>query len=78
MTTRQDILNAAQGLQSNERAQLIHALWDSVSPKDWTAPSDAWIDESQRRSKAFDDGQMTASPWSEVRERVRRRAGLDD
>jgi len=78
MTTLNDIIDAAQGLPSTERAQLIHALWDSISPEDWTPPSDAWLNEVQQRSKAYDDGQMPASPWAEVRERVQRKAGLDD
>ncbi len=78
MTTLQDILVAAQGLPSAERAQLIHALWDSISPDDWTPPSEAWVDEAERRSKALEDGQMTTASWSEVRQRTRRQAGLDD
>ena len=78
MTTVQEILDAAKGLPPAERAQLIHALWDTVCPDDWPPPSDDWISEAQRRSKAYDAGQMTASPWSEVRHRARRKAGLDD
>ena len=78
MTTVQEILNAAQALPSAERAQLIHALWESVSPQDWVPPSDEWIAEAQRRSDAFDAGEMAASPWSDVRQRARRKAGLDD
>jgi putative addiction module component (TIGR02574 family) len=78
MTTLQEILDAAQTLPSGERAQLIHALWSTVSPDDWPLPGDDWIAESQRRSEAYDAGQMTASPWSEVRQRARRKAGLDD
>ncbi|MDA1280752.1 MAG: addiction module protein [Chloroflexi bacterium] len=78
MTTLQDILTAAQGLPSAERAQLIYALWDSISPDEWTQPSDTWVDEARRRSKALDNGQMTTAPWSKVRERGRRQAGLDD
>ncbi len=78
MTTVQEILDAAQALPSAERAQLIQALWETVSPDDWTTPSDEWIAEAQRRSEAYDTGQMTASPWSEVRQRARRKAGLDD
>ena len=77
MTTVQEILSAAQTLPPAERAQLIHALWDSVSPDDWAPPSDEWIAEAQRRSAALDAGQMTASPWAEVRKRARRKAGLD-
>ncbi|MEO2034081.1 MAG: addiction module protein [Planctomycetaceae bacterium] len=78
MTTVQEILDAAQTLPSAERAQLIHALWQSVSSDDWTPPSHEWIAEARRRSEAYDAGQMTASPWSEVRQRTRRKAGLDE
>ncbi|MAG92181.1 MAG: hypothetical protein CMJ48_00300 [Planctomycetaceae bacterium] len=78
MTTVQEILDAAQALPSADRARLIHALWETVSPDDWAPPSDEWIAEAQRRSEAYDAGEMTASPWSEVRQRARRKAGLDD
>ena len=78
MTTLQDILEAAQGLPSAERAQLIHALWASIPPEDWTPPSDSLIGEVQRRSEALDSGLMETSPWAEVRGRARREAGLDD
>ncbi len=78
MTTVQEILDAARALPSSERAQLIHALWESVSPDDWAPPSDEWIAEAQQRREAYDAGQMTASPWSEVRQRARRKARLDD
>jgi putative addiction module component (TIGR02574 family) len=77
MTTVQEILDAAQSLPSGDRAQLITALWDSVSADDWTPPADGWMEEVQRRSDAYDNDQMTASPWSEVRQRARRGAGLD-
>jgi putative addiction module component (TIGR02574 family) len=77
MTTVQEILDAAQALPTGDRAQLITALWDSVTADDWTPPNDAGIKEVQRRSEAYGSGQMTAAPWSDVRERVRREAGLD-
>jgi putative addiction module component (TIGR02574 family) len=76
MTTVQEILDAAQTLPTSERARLIHALWETVSPDDWALPSEEWIAGSQRRSEAYDFGQMTASPWSEVRQRARRKAGF--
>ena len=78
MTTLQEILTAAQTLPSAERVQLIHALWDSVSAEDWAPPAADWIAEAQRRSEMLDAGQMTASPWSEVKHRARRKAGLDE
>jgi putative addiction module component (TIGR02574 family) len=77
MTTVQEILDAAQALPSGDRALIIAALWDTVSADDWTPPGDDWMSEVQRRSDAYDNGEMTASPWSEVRQRARREAGLD-
>ena len=46
-------------------------------PEDWVLPDEDWIGEARRRSDAYDKGEMTASPWSEVRERTRRQADLD-
>lgn len=77
MSTFSDVLNAAQGLPTPERIRLIDALWDTVSPEDWPAPNEAWLREAERRSAEYDAGSMTASPWPEVRERARRKAGLD-
>jgi putative addiction module component (TIGR02574 family) len=77
MTSLADILTAAQSLPSPERAQLIVALWDNISPDDWVPPSAEWIAEANRRSDALDAGNMTSAEWSEVRERARRKAGLD-
>ena len=78
MTSLNDILIAAQSLPSSERAQLISALWDKVSPDDWVPPSTEWITEANRRSDAFDAGMMAGADWADVRERARRRAGLDE
>ena len=77
MTTLNEILAAAQSLPSTERAQLIVALWDNVAPGDWAPPSDAWIAEADRRSNSYDAGTMPGASWSDVRERARRKAGLD-
>lgn len=78
MTTVKEILDAAQALPSDERARLIHALWDTVSANDWSPPTDEWIAEANHRSEALDSGEMTTAPWSEVRQKARRQAGLDD
>lgn len=77
MTTMNEILSAAQSLPSSERAKLIAALWDNVSPTDWVPPDSQWITEANRRSDAYDSGEMSGAAWAEVRERVRRKAGLD-
>ena len=74
MTTVQEILDAARMLPSGDRAQLICALWDSVSTEDWTHPGKDCLTEVQSRSEACDAGQMTTAPWSEVRERARRKS----
>lgn len=72
-----EIFDAAQTLNSSERAQLLAALWDTVAPSDWVPPDVHWIAEASRRSDALDAGDMTSSTWAEVRERARRMAGLD-
>ncbi|APZ94561.1 putative addiction module component [Fuerstiella marisgermanici] len=77
MTTLTEILNAAQSLPSGERAQLIAALWDDVSPTDWVPPDSHWVAEADRRSNAYDSGEMTGAVWADVRQRARRKAGLD-
>ncbi len=64
-------------LPSSEKAQLIAALWNNVSSSDWIRPSAEWIAESNRRSDIYDIGELPGSDWSEVRERARRKAGLD-
>lgn len=77
MTTLAEILDAAQSLNPSERAQLLAALWDNVTPCDWIPPDAHWVAEAKRRSDSFDTGEMTASAWEDVRERARRKAGLD-
>jgi hypothetical protein len=52
MSTLDQILDAAQLLNSRERAQLIAALWDNVAPSDWVPPEPHWIAEANRRSEA--------------------------
>ena len=78
MTTLDEILSAAQSLTPPQRAQLIAALWDKTSPDDWFPPSNEWIKEANRRTDAYDLGEMKASPWADVRERARHEVGLDD
>lgn len=78
MTSLNEILAAAQSLPAADRAELIAALWDNTSPGEWIGPSDAWITESQRRSDVYDAGKLTGDSWEVVRERARRKAGLDD
>jgi putative addiction module component (TIGR02574 family) len=77
MSTLQEVFEAAQSLPADERAWLVHALWDSMQPSDWPPLGEEWAAEVQRRSRQIDEGRMTLSSWSEVRERARRKAGLN-
>lgn len=77
MNTLHEIIAAAQALPSAERAQLIALLWDKLSPEDWPTPAQEWIDEANRRSDAIDSGKLSTDSWENVRDRARRKAGLD-
>lgn len=77
MTAFDDVLGAARNLPPSERIRLIDTLWETVPPDEWPAPSDKWLEETQRRSDEYDAGRMSAAPWSDVRQRARREAGLD-
>lgn len=78
MYSYDEVLGAAQGLPPTDRIRLVQAIWATVPSEDWPPPSQEWINEVQRRSNEYDAGRMTASPWSEVRSRARRQAGLDE
>ena len=78
MSTFDDVFVAAEGLLPSDRIRLVHALWETIPPDEWPTPNPEWIAEAERRSVELDAGRMTASPWSEVRERARRGAGMDE
>ena len=77
MSTVEEILTAARALSASERARLLAALWDTTPPDDWVRPADEWTAEANRRSTAIDSGELSSSPWSEVRQQARRKANLD-
>jgi putative addiction module component (TIGR02574 family) len=72
------VFGAAESLSSVDRIRLVHAVWDTIPPDEWPAPSAEWIAEAARRSAEIDAGRLSISPWPEVRERARRKAGLDE
>lgn len=78
MVTLAEILDAAQSLPSTERARLIASLWETTSPEDWVPPNADWVAEANRRSDEFDTGKLTGSDWTDVRQRARKAAGLED
>jgi putative addiction module component (TIGR02574 family) len=72
-----DLLSEASQLAPADRILLSDLLRDSVEPDAWPPLSDEWLAEIDRRSTLYDQGQMSAAPWSEVRERTRKQVGLD-
>lgn len=78
METYDDVLGAAQGLPPIDRIRLVQELWATVPPEEWPRADNSWIEEVQQRSTEYDAGRMVASTWPEVRERTRRKAGLDE
>ena len=78
MSRFEDVLSAASALTPEERFRLIDALWEDSPPAEWPHPSKEWIAEAQRRSTLYDEGRMSASPWTDVRARARRKAGMNE
>jgi putative addiction module component (TIGR02574 family) len=72
-----EIFKAARSLPVPDRIRLIEAIRATLAPHGASAPSAEWVAEAQRRSAEYDAGRMSASPWPDVCERVRRKAGLD-
>jgi putative addiction module component (TIGR02574 family) len=70
---REQVLAAALQLPKAEQVQLVDALIATLSPEDGAPLDDAWLAEIDRRSREFDAGNVTSIPWSEVKERARRR-----
>jgi putative addiction module component (TIGR02574 family) len=80
VATFNEVFNAAESLPIDDRIRLVDAIWDTIqdSPRDQRpAPSEEWIAECQRRSAAYDAGEISASPWPEALARAERKAGLD-
>ena len=77
MNTIDDILAAVQALPSADRIRLVGLLWDRLDVGDWRRPNQEWIDEANRRTDAIESGSMPSDSWENVRNRARRKAGLD-
>ncbi|MBI1902076.1 MAG: addiction module protein [Planctomycetia bacterium] len=72
-----EIRDAALELPETQRIELIDSLISSLPPDEAIPLDDAWLAEIDRRSKEYDEGRVPTSPWSAVKERARRRLGLD-
>ena len=67
MSTYESVFAAANALPSDQRAQLIDALWTAES----SLLSEAWSEEIQRRSEQIDADDVTPVPWKTIYEEVR-------
>jgi putative addiction module component (TIGR02574 family) len=73
MTSLNQVYQAALALPEQERVQLVDDLIATLKPEDAVPLDDAWLAEIERRSEEYDAGVVTGIPWSEVKERARRR-----
>ena len=73
----EELLAGARELPPDVRLRLIEAICDDLPPESWPAPDSEVLAEVQRPSVAYAEGRMTAAPWAEVQNRVRRHVGLD-
>jgi putative addiction module component (TIGR02574 family) len=77
MPDYKSILSAAAQLSVADRLRLIDELAASVPDDEPPSLSPEWLAEIERRSAELDAGAVAAVPWEEVRQRLRKRVGLD-
>ena len=67
-----ELLKKALALSSDERAQLVDSLLESLDERheDHAAVEAAWNDEIARRIDELDSGKAKTIPWEEVRQRI--------
>lgn len=71
--TYQEVFATIKSWPLEAQYQLLDELYALLVPDIEPEP----LAEIERRSDLYDQGKMTAAPWSEVRDRVRREVGLD-
>jgi putative addiction module component (TIGR02574 family) len=68
------VLQAALELSLEERADFLDAFQTAVAGKENVLPFDEeWLAEIQRRSEAYDRGEMQSYTWEEVKKRLQKR-----
>lgn len=69
----EQLLQAALALPEQERVELAEAILAGEDQPSDLLFDPAWLGEARRRSAEIDAGSVELTPWSIVRERVRRR-----
>lgn len=77
MTSYEAVLNDATQLPVEQRVQIIDALWETVPEEAALSLSPEWMDEIERRSSAYEAGEMETFTWEQVRTEARRRAEMN-
>ncbi|HYW78634.1 MAG TPA: addiction module protein [Thermoguttaceae bacterium] len=77
MAEYETVSSAAAELSVADRLRLIDELAASVPDDQPPTLSEPWLAEVERRSAEIDAGTVSPEPWSEVRQRLFRKVGLD-
>ncbi len=77
MAEYETVFSAAAELSVADRLRLIDELAASVPEDQPPSLSQEWLAEIERRSAEIDAGTVTPEPWTEVRQRLFRKVGLD-
>ena len=77
LETANDVLDVALRLPEAERAHIVDALINSLSPVHAEPLNAEWLAEIERRSDALDADNETTVPWEDIRARTRQRLGLE-
>jgi len=67
-----ELLKKALALSTEERAQLVDSLLESLEERHEEPPAveAAWNDEVARRIAELDSGNAKTIPWEEIRQRI--------
>ncbi len=72
MSTTSDVLTAALGLTSRERAEVAHKLLLSLESDGFDEDADqAWAEEIRRRLQAIRDGSVVLRDWDDALNEIR-------
>ncbi len=77
MTEFPAVLHAASQLSVADRLRLIDDLSSTVADDNPPELSIEWIQEIERRAAEIDRGKVVCKPWSDVRQQVFGRFGID-
>ena len=78
MSDYQSVRSAAAELSVVDQLRLIDDLAASMPDDRPPSLSEEWLAEVERRSEEVDSGSARTESWSDVRQRLMRRVGLDD